>query len=132
MQFVIFRTSYTHPISLLFLWVFYLILFAWASQCSPSLETHYVPKNDLQLETILLPQSPKWWDYRHVPLYPTLQCFFTKTTVFSFSPIRDRTRTGVNSVVQHIPSNRKARSLIPDMGRKTLHLWTSTDFWIKT
>lgn len=93
---------------------------------------NYVPKNDLQLETIPLPQSPKWWNYRHVLLYPTLQCFFTKTTVFSFSPIRDRTRTGVNSVVQHIPSNQKALSLIPDMGRKTLHLWTSTDFWLKT
>lgn len=128
MQFVIFRTSNTHPISFCFYRCF--ILFCLLGQ----------PKSRNSLCT---KEWPPTWDNTPTPVsqvmalqtcatipHPTMLLY--KDNCFSFSPIRDRTRTGVNSVVQHIPSNRKALGLIPDMGRKTLHLWTSTDFWLKT
>lgn len=77
MQFVIFRTSNTHPISFCFYRCFILFCLLGQPKSRNSLCTKEWPPTWDNTP----PQSPKWWHYRHVPLYPTLQCFFTKTTV---------------------------------------------------
>jgi hypothetical protein len=54
---------------------FYLFYLGGYSLCTPGwLQSHNVPQAGLDLE-ILLPQSPKCWDYRCVPPYPVRPTF---------------------------------------------------------